>query len=419
MKKILTLTALGTVLLAANAQASGFLLREQSPSAMGNAFAGATAGAEDISYSFYNPAGLSRHKGTQISAGATAIIGNGKGRNATATFPTGSEHQAVMDHVVDKAVLPSVFVSQQLSENVTAALSLNSPFGLITDYSDNWAGANHGTLSDVTTYTLTPMLAYKVNPEFSVGGGIVVEYIRATLGSRVGVPGMLTAQSKMKGDTTDVGYVIGGLYEFTPGTRVGVSYRSEIKHKLKGDIEFYQGSVTAINPLAVDQKIGARLTTPALLTMGVYHDINDRWSVMAEAQKTYWSSFDKLDIAGDKGLFSHTHEGWKDVWFYAVGTSYKVNDNWKLKFGLAFDQNPANNLTRTPRVPDSDRIWYSTGVEYKYDENLAFNLGYTYIRGENVQVKLKDPGFAEGRGDLQAKYQADIHLIGLSANYSF
>ena len=324
-----------------------------------------------------------------------------------------------MDHVVDKAVLPSVFVSQQLSENVTAALSLNSPFGLITDYSDNWAGANHGTLSDVTTYTLTPMLAYKVNPEFSVGGGIVVEYIRATLGSRVGVPGMLTAQSKMKGDTTDVGYVIGGLYEFTPGTRVGVSYRSEIKHKLKGDIEFYQGSVTAINPLAVDQKIGARLTTPALLTMGIYHDINDRWSVMAEAQKTYWSSFDKLDIAGDKGLFSHTHEGWKDVWFYAVGTSYKVNDNWKLKFGLAFDQNPTNNLTRTPRVPDSDRIWYSTGVEYKYDENLAFNLGYTYIRGENVQVKLKDPGFAEGRGDLQAKYQADIHLIGLSANYSF
>ena len=49
MKKILTLTALGVVLACSNANASGFFLKEQSAAAQGNAYAGATAGAEDIS----------------------------------------------------------------------------------------------------------------------------------------------------------------------------------------------------------------------------------------------------------------------------------------------------------------------------------------------------------------------------------
>ena len=62
MKKLLTLTAVGTVLVCSDALASGFNLKEQSAAAQGNAFAGATAGAEDISYSFFNPAGLTRHK---------------------------------------------------------------------------------------------------------------------------------------------------------------------------------------------------------------------------------------------------------------------------------------------------------------------------------------------------------------------
>lgn len=52
MKKLMTLTALGTLLVYSDALASGFNLKEQSAAAMGNAFAGATAGAEDISYSF-------------------------------------------------------------------------------------------------------------------------------------------------------------------------------------------------------------------------------------------------------------------------------------------------------------------------------------------------------------------------------
>ena len=84
MKKLLTLTAVGTVLVCSDALASGFNLKEQSAAAQGNAFAGATAGAEDISYSFFNPAGLTRHKGTKISVGGTWIAPRSRAKRAHA-----------------------------------------------------------------------------------------------------------------------------------------------------------------------------------------------------------------------------------------------------------------------------------------------------------------------------------------------
>ena len=51
----------------ASANAGGFALKEQSTAAQGNAFAGATAGAEDVTYMFFNPAGLTRHADHQAA----------------------------------------------------------------------------------------------------------------------------------------------------------------------------------------------------------------------------------------------------------------------------------------------------------------------------------------------------------------
>ena len=70
----LTLTALTLIAAGAfapQAQASGFQLREQSPSAQGNAFAGISAGGNDISSLFFNPAVMTQYDGWQFSFGGT------------------------------------------------------------------------------------------------------------------------------------------------------------------------------------------------------------------------------------------------------------------------------------------------------------------------------------------------------------
>ncbi len=420
MKKLLTLTALGTIMMAAQANASGFNLKEQSVAAQGNAFAGATAGAEDISYSYFNAAGLTRHKGTKIVVGGTYIAPRSKARESFAKFPDGTtDGERYNNNIVHAAVAPNMYISHQLNDRWTLGASVNVPFGMITKYDDEWAGKYHGTLSKVTTVTVTPMAAYKANEHLSLGAGFQMQYIKARLRNSTFTPTDHDVKTALEGDTFDIGYQLGAMYEFNESTRIGAGYRSEVKHKLKGDIEFSPN-----NSFVWDQDISARLTTPANFTIGAYHDLNDQWSVMAEYGRTFWSSFDELRIrgSGSRPVNSVTEERWKDTDFYAFGVSYKYNDQWKFRAGVAYDEGAVDEEYRTPRIPDAGRQWYALGVQYTQNENLTWNVGYTYIRAKDGRVKLKGQGGHigdEARGDLEALYKNDIHIFGLSLNYNF
>lgn len=416
MKKIVTLTALGVVLAASSANAAGFHLREQSAAAQGNAFAGATAGAENNSYSYFNVAGLTRHKGTQVNFGGTYIAPEASAGNIQGTAgETGDVH-----NIVHAAIAPNATISHQLNDEVTLGLALNVPFGMITKYDSKWAGSDQGLTSKVTTVTTTPMVAWKATDKLSIGAGLPIQYVKARLTNTVSVPGLGRYNAEMEGDTVDVGYQLGAMYELSDATRFGVGYRSEVNHKLKGDLS--SNAPTAMLGF-LNQDINARLDTPAMLSVGAYHDINDKWSVMAEYQRVFWSSFDSLDIYGDtKGkvpgsyLVSSTRENWRDTNFYSLGASYQIDHQWKGRFGVAYDESAVKLADRTPRIPDSDRIWYSVGLSYQYNDNLSFDTAFTYIDAKKASVDIKDG--AAGYG-VKADYKNSVKMWGLSLNYKF
>ncbi len=403
MKKLLTFTALASIMAVANANAAGFHLREQSAAAMGNAFAGATAGAENNSYAYFNAAGLTRQKGKQFNIGGTYIAPEASAGNIDGV----SGDESDVHNIVHSAVAPNMSYSQQLNDKYTFGLSVNVPFGMITKYDDRWAGAAHGATSKVTAVTTTPMIAYKATDKLSLGAGLPIQYFKARLTSNNG-----GADVALQGDTVDVGYQLSALYEFNEKNRFGVSYRSEINHKLKGEIE---SKALAPHPTmgpVYNQDITARIDTPAMLSVGAYHEINDKWAVMAEYQRVFWNSFDSIDIYGQEvgGMIDTTPENWEDADFYAVGASYQIDDQWKLRLGLAYDESAVKVDYRTPRIPDSRRIWYSTGLEYKYNENLTFDMGFTYIQAKEAHVELDG---------ISADYENSVKMWGLSLNYKF
>ena len=105
MKKLLTFTAMASVMAIANANAAGFHLREQSAAAMGNAFAGATAGAENNSYAYFNVAGLTRQKGTQLNVGGTYIAPEASANNIKNNGGNGETSD--VHNIVHSAVAPN------------------------------------------------------------------------------------------------------------------------------------------------------------------------------------------------------------------------------------------------------------------------------------------------------------------------
>ena len=424
MKKLLTFTALGTILLAGNAMAAGFHLREQSAAAQGNAFAGATAGAENNSYAYFNAAGLTRQKGTQVNLGATYIVPRAEAGDIESQAVQNEGGTGDVNNIVHAAWAPNGTISHQVDDKLTLGLGLNVPFGMITKYDSDWAGGDHGITSKVMSTTITPMAAYKVTDKLSVGAGLPIQYIKARLTNTAGYGNMKTS---LEGDTLDVGYQLSALYEVDDNTRFGVNYRSQINHKLKGDI-----SSGAPLPY-LNQDISATLDTPAMLSFGAYHQLNEKWALMAEYQRVFWSSFKSLDIYGDNyhtpgnpmdisassgsGLVSHTPENWRDTNFFALGASYQIDNQWKLRLGVAYDESAVKKADRTPRIPDSDRLWYSVGLNYQYSENLTFDMAYTYIQAKDATVDLADvPGKSRG---VHAEYTNSVKLWGLSLNYKF
>ena len=162
-----------------------------------------------------------------------------------------------------------------------------------------------------------------------------------------------------------------------------------------------------------------------MLSLGAYHQINDKWAVMAEWQRVFWSSFERLDIMGQDipssgtgYLVNSTPENWRDTDFFAVGTSYQIDDQWKLRLGMAYDQTAVKKKDRTVRIPDSDRLWYSAGLGYQYNDNLSFDMAYTYIQAKEATVDTATDA-AHGRRGVHAEYKNSIKLWGISATYRF
>ena len=411
MKKVLSLTtALTAVLLCGNAQAAGFHLREQSSAAQGNAYAGATAGAEENSYAYYNVAGLTRQKGTQFSAGASYIAPKATAKNVK---DADGNRDADVQNVVHAAISPNFAISHQVNDKLFLGFSGNSPFGMITKYDRDWVGSDHGVTSDVKTALFTPMAAYKATDKLSVGAGLQIQYIWAHLTNST-MNGAVKHVSA-NGNALDLGYQLGAMYEFTDSTRMGVGYRSEIKHKIKGDMD-----ASYPHPM-LNQDISVKLTTPAMLSFGVYHDINTRWAVMAEYQRVFWSSLRNLTFVGDQlnngQYITRVEEKWRDTNFYAIGASYMLDEQWKLRLGLAYDQSAVSVKHRTPRIPDTDRVWYSAGLSYQYNENLSFNVAYTYMYAHKSHLDTALTGNA-GR-NVTADYTNSIKVFAFGLNYAF
>jgi long-chain fatty acid transport protein len=410
----LTLTALGTILFVADVQAAGFHLREQSAAAQGNAFAGATAGAENASYAYFNVAGLTRQKGTQINMGGTYISPRAEANNVR--FADGTRDHDV-NNIVHAATAPNMTISHQVNEKAYLGVALNVPYGMITKYDRDYAGSDHGVTSKVISATVTPMAAYKITDKFSLGAGFQLQYFRARLTNTV-ARAVGDNMAAIQGDAFDIGYQLGAMYEFSDKTRVGIGYRSEIKHKIKGTIDGTSPNQSLVPEVVLNQDIHTRLTTPDMLSIGAYHQINDKWAVMAEYQRVFWSVFQDLNIYGDEYHFaSLTKEKWRDTNFFALGASYQIDNQWKLRLGTAYDQSAVRVEHRTPRIPDSDRIWLSAGLNYQYNEHLTFDATYTYIKAHKAHVDTNLTGNTGSH--VTAEYSNSIQLFGFSLNYKF
>jgi long-chain fatty acid transport protein len=66
-------------------------------------------------------------------------------------------------------------------------LGVYAPFGLVTDYENNFAGRYFGSKSEVKIVTLQPTVSYAFNDKVSIGFGPTINRIDGTLESNLSI----------------------------------------------------------------------------------------------------------------------------------------------------------------------------------------------------------------------------------------
>jgi long-chain fatty acid transport protein len=175
----------------------------------------------------------------------------------------------------------------------------------------------------------------------------------------------------------------------------------------------------AVNNVLSNGGVTADIEVPSISNISFYSRINPKWDVMADVQFTNWSTIQNLTFVRTTGaVLSSTPENFKDVWRVSAGASYYLDDKWKLRGGIAWDQSPVQDAERTPRLPDSNRFWLATGAQYAWSKDLKFDLGIAYIWTDTAQSNQNEGNTAQ-YGLIKGTYDTSVLIVGGQVAYSF
>lgn len=446
--KIRLIPALLALAFSGAASASGFqLIGEQNASGLGNAGAGSAAVAENASTIFYNPAGMTQLQAREVSLGGTLVKTNFEFSNS------GSSTGALSGDGGNGGSLgfvPNAYMSFAITKDLYIGLGLGAPFGLKTEYDDNWRGAAQSVSFDIKTINLNPSIAWRANDFVSLGFGlnwqrVEAEYIRkvsvvnapaGALGP--GRPAMnfsgATATLKLSDDSW--GWNAGALFNLGPATKLGVSYRSAVKYETTGDVGVSGNGTTAGNTAATVLNAGgassdtkASIKMPDTFIFSATHKIGNQWELLGDVSWTGWSSIPKVDIIRASGVLNGQvaqvlDTDFRDTWRFAVGTTYTMNDAWKLKLGVAYDQTPVKNPEhRLTSLPDNNRTWFSAGAQWKPSKTMAIDVGGAYLYLKDAEINNDQRSAATSpttnRGLVKGTYSDSAWLLGAQFSMAF
>jgi long-chain fatty acid transport protein len=380
--------------------ASGFALIEQSASLQGLSYAGAAASTEDASVMWFNPAGLTEVAGTQAIAGVHAILPTNDFSNRASSlngFALSGEDDPATD-----SLLPNLYWKGDY-RGYAVGVGVNVPFGQRLQYDDDWAGRYQALETDLKSYNLNVNVARKLSHSTSVGFGLNTQYVDLTMSQKV-FTGGADAEADIQADSWGYGFNVGLLSQLTADTRLGLAYRSEVQHHAKGELQSILGA----------QAIQSDVTLPATASVSLAHALNSRIQVLADVSWTGWKAYDELVIEDATGKpLSETDQNFQDSMRYSLGAIYNYNERWTFRTGVALDETPVPDPeSRSPRTPDSDKTWFSLGLNYRFTPSVSMDVGYSHLFAAKAKINRQETLRPSGAENVLAgEYDTAVDIL--------
>ncbi|MEK6789672.1 MAG: outer membrane protein transport protein [Pseudomonadota bacterium] len=512
------------------------------------------AEANDASVLYYNPAGITRLKGLNVSNSLSIITLSGKVENLGTTGTPSPEQTGPGEEgpliegggagtywpkVLGSAAL---FASMPWNDEITLGFGIFPAAGGNLNNKADWFGRNFadataveiidansvgairfddkhslgfGTnllighlnqklqidipgvapyllqpvVSDVSADSLTPWLApaeisqltqlLGVNPA-DIKLGILYDQLPPELKgqlAKLAGQALLTPESRGSGTIEMYGYGLGWNigYMFSPvdETRFGISFRSKVRMKMRGDIDWevsrvegntdstiglpapdgerVSGSELLSEYYRPDATTKSTLIIPAKLSFGLFHKLNDKIDLMSDLTLNKTSDVKEIKVyildekEPNRDVAIKQEPGvintkWRDSFKLSVGGNYHYDDKLTLRGGYMYDMTPIRSARyRHPSAPDSNRHMLSVGANYKLKKNMHVDAAYSLVHLEDTESHYRDPcrgdhlenddGSFDGSGPANCTGNGGtfhgrftdtfIHILGLQLNSRF
>jgi len=373
-----------------------------------------------ISNAWYNPATTTSIERPSLMAGASALLLHidyesdmGEDNLQNSLRPTGYFY----------AVLP-------FENDLTLNLAVNAPYGMVTEWDNDWLESSMTTYTNLRCIYFTPSLSWKVNDKLSIAAGVNIVYATARLAKNIAFP----PKNKlyMSADALGFGYSLSAFYKANEEWNLGVHYQSRVKLDFEGKAKYrHEGAFP--HPLApgvdlyfVEDDGSTEITLPSSLGFGIGNTSFKDLTLSFDAVWTEWSTYSNNDITFDSfpGATAPSTKGtakkdkdWDDVWSFRLGASYQLNENWVLRAGYMYDNSPDNDRHRSPEMPDSDRNMFAIGVGYSKD-HWGIDFGYSYLIFKKSKAGSEAAGGSEDFKN-SGEFENDLHIVSAAVKYMF
>lgn len=441
--QVFGLIAFAVLLGAGPAQGAGYQILTQSTSVLGSAQAGMSAGQYDLSRLSLNPAALGLGSGFDVVSNFTGILVNQTVQDIFATTtlgtPTGGGAGGNSGGLYG---LPSFYLGYSLDDRIRLGLGVISYFGLGSKWDSGWAGRYYAGSASIAVLDISPVISFRPIPQVILAGGPVFEYARTrtntaidfgtidvltTGGAFGGVPGGSDGSLATRVSSWATGFILGATYEPFAGTRIGLSYRSQLRHGLRGTADFNPGGPTGqglafVTGAFSDTGVRSGLNNPATLTFGVSHDITPALTLFADARRTFWSSVRDLTLTFDNPATPQatTALRLRDSWFVAIGARYQIDPRFAVRAGAAYDAGATTVAYRAPILAENTSYWAAIGLEARLTDRLRIDLayGHRFMADARMALTAAQTGNAV-RGNFSGTARTQGDFLAIQAAWRF
>lgn len=393
------------------------------------------AGGIELNYEAIRTAGMG-NVGTSLSVDASAVFANPgamgflyhnemqMGLSAIRTYTTYSvtvpyDYDTTSLH--QQQLLPHFYGVFRFKRESpwTFGLSVNSPYGIQTNWPDRWVWKFTVQQFSFRTLAIQPTFSYRLGEKWGFGGGIMY-YLGDYYNQKLkGGTGASDAVLSWAGTGKGWGVNLGAFYKINEKIRLGFSYRSAV------DLEIDKGKVslqdsTAPDPSKRDVHTGftTRIKLPNYYRLGITLNPKQNLSLSAEAHYSGWKRWDSLLIKNDT-IFEGQQIYKKAIllrnsFSLHAGVEWKIRSFLYLRGGMYYMTSPVKDEHVSPEYPDANRFGLTLGLGAEIAKRLTINgfVGYAFTdKRTGLYIRSKN--------DILGIYQIKSYQAGVSLGYLF